>query len=122
MLVYNSKFTLIQGLVLDQISTIVMLILAIEALNGGISSTNAIVIHFQHFPPAHTHLSNMTVVSNDASWWPLIGLNIFQSYWTVAASIVMVYDWVLTLGQEIELIWVSGKVSLEEKQQNAMNS
>jgi hypothetical protein len=27
------------------------------------------------------------------------------SYWLVAAVVVVVYDWVLTLGQEIELIW-----------------
>ncbi|KAG1788407.1 uncharacterized protein HD556DRAFT_855893 [Suillus plorans] len=47
----------------------------------------------------------MTYVSNDASWWPTINLNIFFSYWMVAAGIVVVYDWVLTLGQEIELIW-----------------
>ncbi|KAG2369331.1 hypothetical protein BDR07DRAFT_1604639 [Suillus spraguei] len=47
----------------------------------------------------------MAVVSNDPSWWPLISLNMFQSYWFVAAGAVVVYDWVLTLGQEIELIW-----------------
>ncbi|KAG2095456.1 uncharacterized protein F5147DRAFT_400925 [Suillus discolor] len=47
----------------------------------------------------------MTVVSNNPSWWPLIDLNVFLSYWTVAAGVVVVYDWALTLGQEIELIW-----------------
>ncbi|KAG1774506.1 hypothetical protein EV702DRAFT_527723 [Suillus placidus] len=47
----------------------------------------------------------MTIVSNDPSWWPIINLNIVFSYWTVAAGAVVVYDWVLTLGQEIELIW-----------------
>ncbi|KAG2031242.1 hypothetical protein BDR03DRAFT_1095619 [Suillus americanus] len=47
----------------------------------------------------------MTVVSNDPSWWPIISSNIFFSYWIVVASVVVVYDWVLTLGQEIELIW-----------------
>ncbi|KAG2103784.1 uncharacterized protein F5147DRAFT_838486 [Suillus discolor] len=47
----------------------------------------------------------MTYVSNDPSWWPTIDFNIFLSYWTVAAGVVVVYDWVLTLGQEIELIW-----------------
>ncbi|KAG1786227.1 uncharacterized protein HD556DRAFT_1531148 [Suillus plorans] len=45
------------------------------------------------------------VVSNDPSWWPQINLNIISSYWMFAACVVVVYDWVLTLGQEIELIW-----------------
>ncbi|KAG1830639.1 hypothetical protein EV424DRAFT_1641600 [Suillus variegatus] len=49
----------------------------------------------------------MTYVSNDPSYWPYISLNIFCSYWAVAASVMMVYDWVLTLGQEIELIWTT---------------
>ncbi|KAG2033564.1 hypothetical protein BDR03DRAFT_663650 [Suillus americanus] len=43
--------------------------------------------------------------SDDPSWWPLINSNIFFSYWTVAAGVVVVYDWALSLGQEIELIW-----------------
>ncbi|KAG1801023.1 uncharacterized protein HD556DRAFT_1524791 [Suillus plorans] len=47
----------------------------------------------------------MPIVSNDPSWWATIDLNIFVSYWMVAAGVVVVYDWVLTLGQEIELIW-----------------
>ncbi|KAG2109958.1 uncharacterized protein F5147DRAFT_772803 [Suillus discolor] len=47
----------------------------------------------------------MTYISNDPSWWPIINLNIFFSYLGVAAGVVVVYDWVLTLGQEIELIW-----------------
>jgi len=47
----------------------------------------------------------MIVVSNDPSWWPFINSYLFLSYWIVAAGLVVVYDWVLTLGQEIELIW-----------------
>ncbi|KAG2341281.1 hypothetical protein BDR05DRAFT_466077 [Suillus weaverae] len=47
----------------------------------------------------------MTVVLSDPSLWPLIYSNILLSYWTVAAGLVVVYDWVLTIGQEIELIW-----------------
>ncbi|KAG1798938.1 uncharacterized protein HD556DRAFT_1525423 [Suillus plorans] len=47
----------------------------------------------------------MTYVSNDPSYWPYINFIILLSYWTVAAGIVVVYDWVLTLGKEIELIW-----------------
>ncbi|KAG2086536.1 uncharacterized protein F5147DRAFT_76854 [Suillus discolor] len=48
----------------------------------------------------------MTTVSNNSSWWPIINSNIFYSYWIVAAGVVMIYDWVLTLGREIELIWI----------------
>ncbi|KAG2355199.1 hypothetical protein BDR07DRAFT_1493502 [Suillus spraguei] len=47
----------------------------------------------------------MTVVSDDPTWWPFIISNRFFSNWTVAAGVVVIYDWVLTLGQEIELIW-----------------
>ncbi|KAG2103774.1 uncharacterized protein F5147DRAFT_808757 [Suillus discolor] len=47
----------------------------------------------------------MTYVSNDQSWWPKMILVMFLSYWEVAAGVVVVYDWVLTFGQEIELIW-----------------
>ncbi|KIK42805.1 hypothetical protein CY34DRAFT_753096 [Suillus luteus UH-Slu-Lm8-n1] len=54
---------------------------------------------------AHIHQSNMTLVSNDPSWWPYIDARVFFSYWIVAAGVVVVYDWVLTIGQEIELIW-----------------
>lgn len=48
----------------------------------------------------------MTVVSNDPSWWPLINWSLLFSYLVVASSVVMSYDWALTLGQEIELIWM----------------
>ncbi|KAG1774461.1 hypothetical protein EV702DRAFT_524941 [Suillus placidus] len=47
----------------------------------------------------------MTIVLNDPSSWPIINRDIVFSYWTVAAGVVVVYDWVLTIGQEIELIW-----------------
>ncbi|KAG1734776.1 hypothetical protein EDD22DRAFT_358624 [Suillus occidentalis] len=54
---------------------------------------------------ARTHLSNMTFVSNDPILWPAIDFQLLLSYWIVAAGVVVVYDWVLTVGQEIELIW-----------------
>ncbi|KAG1853543.1 hypothetical protein C8R48DRAFT_722805, partial [Suillus tomentosus] len=63
----------------------------------------------------------MTYVSNDPSWWPRMNLVMFFSYWEVAAGVVMVYDWVLTFGQEIELIWVSDKSPVSEENTNAMN-
>ncbi|KAG2335679.1 hypothetical protein BDR05DRAFT_313448 [Suillus weaverae] len=55
--------------------------------------------------PTYSYPSNMIIVLNDPSLWALINWNIVFSYWTVAAGAVVVYDWVLTLGQEIELIW-----------------
>ncbi|KAG2101551.1 uncharacterized protein F5147DRAFT_655202 [Suillus discolor] len=57
----------------------------------------------------------MTYVSNDPSYWPYIDASIYFSYWNVAAGVVMVYDWVLTLGQEIELIWRGGQLVLTPK-------
>ncbi|KAG1778346.1 hypothetical protein EV702DRAFT_1044653 [Suillus placidus] len=57
----------------------------------------------------------MTVVSDDPIWWPIINWNIVFSYWTVAAGAVVVYDWVLTLGQEIELIWHGWQITLTPK-------
>lgn len=47
----------------------------------------------------------MTLVSNDPSWWPIINANLIGSYFTAASSVALIYDWALTFGQEIELIW-----------------
>ncbi|KAG1770859.1 hypothetical protein EV702DRAFT_1138216 [Suillus placidus] len=47
----------------------------------------------------------MTVLSNDPSWWPLFNANLIFSYLSVAASAGVMYDWALTFGQEVELIW-----------------
>jgi hypothetical protein len=89
-----------------------MPILVIQALDGGISSKDTVIRSLT--PPtslAHTHLSNMTFVSNDPSWWPYIDVQFLLSYWTglsyqlvmfrsdidlhfaVAAGVVVVYDW-----------------------------
>ncbi|KAG1767925.1 hypothetical protein EDD22DRAFT_1003996 [Suillus occidentalis] len=43
----------------------------------------------------------MTFVSN----WPYIDSQVFFNYWIVVAGVVVAYDWALTVGQEIELIW-----------------
>ncbi|KAG2103739.1 uncharacterized protein F5147DRAFT_654646 [Suillus discolor] len=48
----------------------------------------------------------MTYVSNDPSYWPTISSDIFSSYWNIAAGVVVVYDWVLTLGPEIRYIGI----------------
>ncbi|KIK41802.1 hypothetical protein CY34DRAFT_185804 [Suillus luteus UH-Slu-Lm8-n1] len=89
----------------DQISISIIPILVIQAMNGGITSLNAVVMHPQHPPLGRTHPSNMTFVSNDPSWRPYIDSQFLYSYWIVAAGVVVVYDWVLTIGQEIDLIW-----------------
>ncbi|KAG1760817.1 hypothetical protein EDD22DRAFT_988384 [Suillus occidentalis] len=82
-------------------------VLATQALDGGISSTDTATKSLT--PPtslAHTHPLNMTFVSDDPSWWPIIDTEVLYSYWTAAASVVVAYDWALTIGQEIELIWI----------------
>ncbi|KAG1798109.1 uncharacterized protein HD556DRAFT_220581 [Suillus plorans] len=47
----------------------------------------------------------MTIVSNDPTLWPTINAYSFSSYFSVAAFVVVTYDWALTFGQEVELVW-----------------
>ncbi|KAG2141143.1 uncharacterized protein EDB93DRAFT_1252614 [Suillus bovinus] len=47
----------------------------------------------------------MTIVSNDPTWWPTINANRIESYFVVASFAGLTYDWALTFGQEVELIW-----------------
>ncbi|KAG2048440.1 hypothetical protein BDR06DRAFT_777456 [Suillus hirtellus] len=49
----------------------------------------------------------MTMFYNDpaSSWWPTINAHRFFSYLSVAAFVVMTYDWALTFAQEVELVW-----------------
>ncbi|KAG1771176.1 hypothetical protein EV702DRAFT_657793 [Suillus placidus] len=47
----------------------------------------------------------MTIVSDDPSWWLWIASWRISSYFVVAASVGVTYDWALTCGQEVELIW-----------------
>lgn len=49
----------------------------------------------------------MTLVLDDdgLNWSSLINSNFFLSYWIVAFSAVAIYDWALTFGQEVELVW-----------------
>ncbi|KAG2124136.1 hypothetical protein BD769DRAFT_889160 [Suillus cothurnatus] len=47
----------------------------------------------------------MIIVSNDPSWWPFINASLIGSYFVVASSVGIIYDWGLTFGKEIELIW-----------------
>ncbi|KAG2033914.1 hypothetical protein BDR03DRAFT_649609 [Suillus americanus] len=48
---------------------------------------------------------NMTITSSDPNSWPQIKLFRFYSYFVVASSTAIIYDWSLTFGQEIELVW-----------------
>ncbi|KAG2129643.1 uncharacterized protein EDB93DRAFT_1256182 [Suillus bovinus] len=54
----------------------------------------------------------MSTGSSDTDSWPPIKLVRFYSYFVVASFAIIIYDWALTLGQEIELVWVSGKETL----------
>ncbi|KAG1787061.1 uncharacterized protein HD556DRAFT_1449116 [Suillus plorans] len=47
----------------------------------------------------------MTIVSDDPTWWPSIDVHRFASYFAVAAFVGITYDWALTFGQEVELVW-----------------
>ncbi|KAG2126236.1 hypothetical protein DEU56DRAFT_983012 [Suillus clintonianus] len=58
------------------------------------------------FPaPSHPSSDSMTLVSDDPSYWPLINSFRIDSYFIVAAFVAVTYDWVLTFGQEVELVW-----------------
>jgi hypothetical protein len=54
----------------------------------------------------HPLPTNMTIISNDPTLWPTINVTRSFSYFTVAAFVGAAYDWALTVGQEVELVWV----------------
>jgi hypothetical protein len=60
--------------------------------------TNAFILHSQHTPLALTHPSNMTVVSNDPSFWPLINSSMLFSYWSGSSSVLWCVNLTLTCG------------------------
>lgn len=39
------------------------------------------------------------------SWLPLLASIRVYSYFIAASSVVVAYDWALTFGQEVELVW-----------------
>ncbi|KAG1795379.1 uncharacterized protein HD556DRAFT_1526737 [Suillus plorans] len=47
----------------------------------------------------------MAIVSNDPAWWPIVNSYCLGSYFVVAAFVAVIYNWALTFGQEVELIW-----------------
>ncbi|KAG2360449.1 hypothetical protein BDR07DRAFT_147327 [Suillus spraguei] len=86
-----------------------ILILAIQALDGCIYIWLKLTHHTISikFPLLRINpLSNSTnMVSDLISSWPLINSDRVNSSFAIAAVIVLTYDWALTFGQEIELIW-----------------
>ncbi|KAG2363834.1 hypothetical protein BDR07DRAFT_1403173 [Suillus spraguei] len=98
----NTYFTRLRVSKRDQISISILLILARSAEWWTVVYLARTLDCYtpQHTPLTYADPSNMTVVSNDPSWWPYIGWNIVYSYWLVAAGVVVAYDWVLTLGRE----------------------
>ncbi|KAG1734930.1 uncharacterized protein EDB91DRAFT_577017 [Suillus paluster] len=47
----------------------------------------------------------MTLISNRPIWWPSINASNVNGYFVVASCAGLVYDFVLSFGQEVELIW-----------------
>ncbi|KAG1737903.1 uncharacterized protein EDB91DRAFT_474416 [Suillus paluster] len=47
----------------------------------------------------------MSLDLNYAGWWPVVDFNLNFSYFVVASSVAVIYDWALTFGQEFELVW-----------------
>ncbi|KAG2365606.1 hypothetical protein BDR07DRAFT_1459074 [Suillus spraguei] len=47
----------------------------------------------------------MTIILNDPIWWSNINSYRVSSYFIVAACVGVAYDWALTFGQEVELVW-----------------
>jgi hypothetical protein len=47
----------------------------------------------------------MTLISNNPSWWPIADFYRIESYYTVASTVAVVYDWALTFEHEFELVW-----------------
>ncbi|KAG0696689.1 hypothetical protein DFH29DRAFT_192377 [Suillus ampliporus] len=54
---------------------------------------------------SHPSFNSMTLISNDPSWLPVINANRTISYFVVASFAGLIYDWILTFDQEVELIW-----------------
>ncbi|KAG2358763.1 hypothetical protein BDR07DRAFT_1610586 [Suillus spraguei] len=86
---------------------IIVLILATQALDDGYLVRTPSSRHISAKFPASLRPSpdSMTLVSNAPIWWTLINSSRIASYFAVAASAGVMYDWALTFGQEVELLW-----------------
>ncbi|KAG2093888.1 uncharacterized protein F5147DRAFT_657300 [Suillus discolor] len=83
----------------------------VEFLDLWSTKAGMIIIFQPHFgnPSAGWWLYAITIrlpISNDPTWWPAISAYRVCSYFAVAAFVGVTYDWALTFGQEVELIWV----------------
>ncbi|OAX35395.1 hypothetical protein K503DRAFT_371902 [Rhizopogon vinicolor AM-OR11-026] len=47
----------------------------------------------------------MIIISDDPSWWPIINSQFLFSYSIVACCSIVMYDWALKFGQEVDLFW-----------------
>ncbi|KAG2043836.1 hypothetical protein BDR03DRAFT_1005057 [Suillus americanus] len=54
----------------------------------------------------HPPSNSVAIVSDDPTWWPAFNSYQIFGYFVVAASVGVVYDWALTFGQEVELVWI----------------
>ncbi|KAG1798660.1 uncharacterized protein HD556DRAFT_198437 [Suillus plorans] len=54
---------------------------------------------------AHATVTFIIHISNDPTWWPTITGSRVSSYFSVAAFVIVTYDWALTFGQEVALVW-----------------
>ncbi|KAG1764366.1 hypothetical protein EV702DRAFT_109760 [Suillus placidus] len=54
----------------------------------------------------------MTLVSDDPALWPIIDWERVMSYFVVASSTAVVYDWALSFAQEFELVWLGAEAKL----------
>ncbi|KAG1726715.1 uncharacterized protein EDB91DRAFT_1350471 [Suillus paluster] len=57
------------------------------------------------FASSYPSSNSMTVVSNNPIWLPAMNSGLIYSYFTVAGSAGVIYDCMLTFGQEVELVW-----------------
>ncbi|KAG2097054.1 uncharacterized protein F5147DRAFT_839898 [Suillus discolor] len=58
----------------------------------------------QYFYTHFLRPNPMTIVSDDPTWWSFISYSSLINYFVAASSTVVIYDRVLTFGQEFELI------------------
>ncbi|KAG1737884.1 uncharacterized protein EDB91DRAFT_1082972 [Suillus paluster] len=96
----------------EQISIPIIPISALRVGNGGISSTNITwLIRLPSSPLAGANPLNMTLVSNNPGWWPLINVYRVSSYFVVASATAVVYDWALSFGQEVVSFYQSSHLT-----------
>ncbi|KAG8955817.1 hypothetical protein FRC03_011037 [Tulasnella sp. 419] len=47
----------------------------------------------------------MDIVTNERLYFLVVGRTLTTRYTTLCAGVWLIYDWMLTLGDEVELIW-----------------